>query len=123
MFFFSLRLLDVFLFCAATYIIPPLLFLARYGAFWPFAGACVLFCALAPHGKPFPVADAPVAAYLHEPFYVHGNLAPEVALDLYIVVDVFTELGYIRLRKIPYPYVGIDIVSANIFWDVVSPIP
>src|SRR5262249_48262874 len=38
-------------------------------------------------GQPAPVANASVAAHVHEPLDVHGHLAPEVALDLEVALD------------------------------------
>src|SRR6516165_1702717 len=50
-------------------------------ALWPFAGAGVGVGALAPNRQALAVAQAPVAAQVHQALDVHGHLAPQVSLD------------------------------------------
>jgi hypothetical protein len=47
--------------------------------------------ALPAYGKPAPVAQAAIGTEIHQALYIHGNLAPEIALDPIFLVDRITD--------------------------------
>src|SRR6266581_3790110 len=51
------------------------------------AGAGVGVGALPTHGQPLAVTDPAVAADVHEALHAHGDLAPQIALDLELALD------------------------------------
>src|SRR5271154_4876390 len=53
------------------------------------AGPCIGMRALAAHRQAAAVTQAPIAAEVHQPFDVHGDFAPQVALDDIVAVDHF----------------------------------
>ena len=55
---------------------------------------------LAVHGQPAPVADAAVGADLLQALDRLGALAPQVALDLEVRVDVVAELRDLLVREV-----------------------
>src|SRR5947207_15451552 len=57
-----------------------------------FAGPRVGVGALTAHRQAAPMAQAPVAAEIHQPLDVHGNFAPQIALDHVIAVDHLAQL-------------------------------
>src|SRR5215472_3957503 len=54
-----------------------------------FASPGIGMGALAAHGKTAPVAQAAIAAEIHQPLDIHGDFAPQIALDGIIAVDHF----------------------------------
>src|SRR5215203_1728398 len=72
------------------------------------AAARVGLGSLAPHRQAAAVAQAPVGADLHQPFYVLGALAAEVSLDL-ALLDRFTQTHDLVLGQVFDQRVGVDL--------------
>src|SRR5262245_56165578 len=80
--------------------------LARDGAARPLLGARVGVSPLAPHREPPAVADAAVAADIHQPLDVHRDFGAEGALHLDRPLDDLPEPGDFGVGEIPHPGVG-----------------
>src|SRR5690625_5914628 len=67
---------------------------------WPLAGTGVGARALTPHRQTAPVAQAAIAAQVHQPFNAHGHLAPQISFhpDL---VDRLPQLFLLAFGQIP----------------------
>src|SRR5918997_861026 len=82
------------------------LLLGDRGAARPLAGARVGVRALAPHGEAAAVAQAAVAADIHQPLDVHLDALAQVALDLALPLDdradaaehVLVEIAHARVH-------------------------
>src|SRR5690606_36359158 len=70
-------------------------------------GARVRARSLAARRQPAAMADAPVAAEIHQPLDVHRDLAAEIALDRELR-DRVAQPGALRLREIPHRRRRID---------------
>src|SRR6185295_10811084 len=68
-----------------------------------FAGACVGVGTLPAHWEAAAVAQATVAAKVHEPLDVHRHFAPQIALDDIVAVDHFAQLQHFLIGKLRYP--------------------
>src|SRR3712207_2833709 len=77
-------------------LLPP-----AYGRLRALALAGIRLRALPAHRKPPAVPDAPVGADVYEPSDVLVRLAPEVALDLDVLVDVGPQLRDLALGEVP----------------------
>src|SRR4029077_4780278 len=71
---------------------------------------------LAAHGQAATMAQAAVAADLHQALDVLRALAAQVALDRHLVVDAVTQLGNLVLGQVTHVRVGAD---AELVEDVV----
>src|SRR5437660_7605570 len=85
------------------------LLLGDRGAARPLAGARVGVRALAAHGQAPPVAQAAVAADVHQPLDVHLGALPEVALDLALTLDDLADAVELRLVQVAHAHVGADL--------------
>src|SRR6266508_6166051 len=56
------------------------------------AGAGVGVGALATYGKPAPMPQPSVAAEIHQPLDVHGDLTPQIAFHHVVTIDDFANL-------------------------------
>src|SRR5438105_4477164 len=65
--------------------------------------------ALPPHREAPAVAKPGVAADLHLPLDVLGDLPPQVTLDLEVLVDPCPQTGDLFLGEVPHPGVGRDL--------------
>src|SRR5690606_18611009 len=72
------------------------------------AGARVRVRPLTVDRKALAVAEATIAAEIHEALDVHRNLAPEVALDEVIAVDGFADLQNLGVRELVNAPLGRD---------------
>ena len=54
------------------------------------------------------MTDAAIAADFHKALDVEGNFAAKLALHAYVVIDIFSQLGYVVFVEILHPRVGID---------------
>src|SRR6516164_2840504 len=68
-----------------------------------FAGPSVGMGALSAHRKSAPVAQAAIAAEIHQPLDIHGDFAPQIALDDVIAVDHLAQLQDFLIGKLRYP--------------------
>src|SRR5262249_27398158 len=59
--------------------------------------------ALAAHREAAPVAQAAIAAEIHQPLDIHGDFAPQIALDDIVPVDHFTQLQHFLVGKLRHP--------------------
>ena len=57
------------------------------------------------HRQAAPMAQATVAAQVHQPLDVHRNFTPQVALDAVILVDQLAQLQHFVVRKLIDPAV------------------
>ena len=105
-------LLD-FAFSCCHCLIPSLLLSSAYSALGTLAGTSVLLGALTTNGQALTMTNTAIAADLDEALDVHGSLAPEVALYLYVVVDVLSELAHVILGQIAYANVGVNAGSCE----------
>src|SRR5579883_124249 len=95
--------------CLATYLLLAGLLAAGHRAARPPAGARVRARALAAHGQPAAVPQAPVAADLHQPLDVQVHLAAQVALDRVLVVDQLADAAHLVLGQLADALRGLDI--------------
>src|SRR5262249_1501812 len=72
------------------------------------AGPSVGVRALAADGETLPVAQAAVAAEVHEPLDVHGDLAPEITLDLVVGLDDLADGAGLLLGEVLGPRGQVD---------------
>src|ERR687894_516515 len=82
------------------------LLLGDRGAARPLAGARVGVRALAAHGEAAAVAQAAVAADVHQPLDVHLDALAEVALDLALRLDDLADAPQLRLVEVAHAEVG-----------------
>src|SRR6516164_5560602 len=68
-----------------------------------FAGPGIGMGALPAHREAAPVAQAAIAAEIHQPLDVHGDFAPQIALDDIVTVDHFTQLQNFLVGKLRHP--------------------
>src|SRR5690349_18367696 len=68
-----------------------------------FAGACVGVGTLPAHREAAAVAQATVAAKVHQPLDVHRNFAPQIALDDIVAVDHLAQLQHFLIGQLRYP--------------------
>src|SRR5688500_12281563 len=94
-------------FCCATLLLH-LLLAGDLHALLALAAARIRLRALAVHGKPAPMAEAPVGADLHQALDVLGALTAEVTLHREVGVDEVAELDDLVVREVPDVRVGID---------------
>src|SRR5262245_40854333 len=78
-----------------------------------FTGARVGMGALAANRKPLAVAQAAVAAEIHQPLDVQLNFAPQITLDHVVAVDDFADLERLRVGELRYPPLGRQINLAH----------
>src|SRR5215213_10683372 len=91
-------------------LLPP-----AYRGLRPLALAGVRLCALPSHGEAPAVPDTPVGSYVYEPPDVLVDLAPQVALDLDVLVDVGPDSSDLTLGQITHLRVGVDLgVAADL---------
>jgi hypothetical protein len=64
--------------------------------------------ALSAHGQAFTVAQAAVAAEIHQALDVHSDFAPEIALNLVLAVNQLAEAQHLIVR---------ELVDAAVIWD------
>jgi hypothetical protein len=57
-------------------------------------------CTLAANREPFAVPQPAIAPEIHQPFYVHCDLPPEVAFDGVISVDQFADAQDLLVRHL-----------------------
>src|SRR5690606_2447051 len=81
----------------------PLLLLAGDGFRRALAGAGVGVGALAADGQALAVAQAAVAAEVHEPRDVHRDFTAQVALDRVVRVDVFADREHFGIGQLVHP--------------------
>jgi hypothetical protein len=62
--------------------------------------------ALAPHGQPAAVTQTAIAAEIHEPLYVHGYFAAQIALDHEIAVDRLADLQNLSVSELVHAPLG-----------------
>src|SRR5207244_2636791 len=74
----------------------------------PLAGAGVGVGALAAHRQTAAVAQATIAAEIHQPLDVHGDLAPQVALDDVVPIDHFADLQHLLVGELRHAPLGRD---------------
>src|SRR5688572_26833826 len=88
------------------------LLLAGNGLRRTLAGAGIGVGALAVHRQALAVAQAPVAAEIHQPLYVHGDFAPKVALDHVVAVDHLADLQHLLVGQLRHPALrrGVDLL-------------
>src|SRR2546423_3648163 len=85
------------------------LLLPGHGLLRALAGPGVGPGALPPHREAAAVPEAGVAADLHLPLDVLGDLPAEVTLDLEVGVDPRPQAGDLLLGQVPHPGVGRDL--------------
>src|SRR5262249_46798220 len=68
-----------------------------------FAGPSVGMGALSAHRKAAPVAQAAIAAEIHQPLDIHGDFAPQIALDYRLPSDHFTQPQHFLRAKLRRP--------------------
>jgi hypothetical protein len=64
---------------------------------------------LSAHRQPAAMPQAPVAAEIHQPLDIHGNLAPKVAFNHMIPVNDFADLADLRFRQLAHPPLPRDV--------------
>src|SRR3954453_14478969 len=74
----------------------------------PLAGAGVGVGALATHGQTAAMAQAAIAAEVHQPLDVHGHVATKIALNQIIPVDHLANLNDFRVGKFSDPAIVRD---------------
>jgi hypothetical protein len=72
-----------------------------------FSGAGVGLGALAPHRKSLAMTQSPVTAKVHESFFFHRNVTPQITFNLDVLVDVIPDLGYFCLGQLIRPGVAV----------------
>src|ERR687890_809632 len=85
-------------------LLPP-----AYRGLRSLALAGVRLGALPPHGEAPAVPDPTVGPYIYEPPDILLRLAPEVAFDLDVLVDVGPDPGDLALGKVAHLRVGVDL--------------
>jgi hypothetical protein len=78
-------------------------------------------CALTANRKTFAVPQPAVAAKIHEPFDVHRDFTPLVALDLIVSVDEFADPQHFVVGKLVDPAIVGDIQLAADFGGFAGP--
>src|SRR5215469_2974882 len=68
-----------------------------------FAGPGIGMGALPAHREAAPVAQAAIAAEIHQPLDVHGDFAPQIPLDDIIAIDHFTQLQHFLVSQLRHP--------------------
>src|SRR5690349_18496082 len=58
---------------------------------------------LSAHWETAPVTQTAIAAEIHQPLNIHGDLAPQIALDRVIPVDHFAQLQHFLVGQLGYP--------------------
>src|SRR5690606_19170088 len=87
--------------------LPLLLLLSAHGTPRTLAGARVGARPLAAHGQTAAVAQAPVAADVHQPLDVHLHAATQVAFHLVVGGDKIAQTVGFLLGQVPHLRVGI----------------
>src|SRR6202007_2413498 len=59
--------------------------------------------ALPAHRQPAAVAQAAITAQVHQPFDIHGNDAPQIALDLVFAVDQLADAQHFLVGELVHP--------------------
>src|SRR6185503_15845759 len=95
-------------FFSATAMLLGHFLLAGDGLGRTLAGAGVGVGALAANRQALAVAQAPVAAQIHQALDVHGDVAAQIALDQEVMVDQFANLDDLGFRQVADPAAGID---------------
>src|SRR5690554_1924420 len=85
------------------------LLLAGNGAARTLAGTCVRLGALTANGQAATVTQAAVATDIHEALDVQLDLAPQVTLDLVLLLHHATEAGDLGFRQVLDPGVRADL--------------
>ncbi len=83
-----------------------LFFLAHHAAPGPFAGARIGMRSLAMHRKAAAMPQPAVTTYIHKPFYISGNLAAQIALNLVVLLKFLANFVDFVSRKVidvPFP--------------------
>src|SRR6185503_1444448 len=73
---------------------------ARDGLGRSLAGAGVGVGALAADRQAFAMAQPAIAAEIHQPLDVHGDLAPQIALDHVVAVDHLADLQHLLIGQL-----------------------
>src|SRR5215470_4738134 len=79
------------------------LFLAGDGFGRSFAGARIGMRALAPHWQATAMPQPPVAAEIHQPLDIHGNVTPQIAFHHIVTIDDFANLQDFLIGQLGYP--------------------
>src|SRR5437016_9185997 len=79
------------------------LFLAGDGFGRPFASARIGMRTLTPHWQATAMPQPPVAAEIHQPFDIHGNVAPQIAFHHIVTIDHFANLQDFLIRQLGHP--------------------
>src|SRR6516164_4381853 len=86
---------------------PALLFLAGNRLGRTLAGAGVGMGALAADRQPAAVTQPTIAAEIHQPLDVHGDLTPEVAFHHIVMIDDFANLQHLLIGQLGHaPGIG-----------------
>src|SRR6476659_5225088 len=85
------------------------LLLAGNGFGRTLAGAGVGVGALAMDRQALAVTQTPIAAEIHQPLDVHGNLAPQIAFDHVVAVDHLADLQHLLVGQLRYPTLHRDV--------------
>src|ERR1700753_2522681 len=99
-FFFSFLRARPAPFLSATAMLLGHFLLAGDGLGRPLAGAGVGMGALATDGQALAVAQAPIAAQIHQALDVHGDVAAQIAFHQIVAVDDFANLDDLGLGQI-----------------------
>src|SRR5580658_7105863 len=67
------------------------------------ARAGIGMSALSPHRQPLAMAQAPIAAEIHQPLDVHGHLAAQIAFDRVVVVDDLADAQHLVVGQLMHP--------------------
>src|SRR5690606_22835819 len=83
------------------------------------ACACVGVRALAANRKALAVAQAPIAAKVHQALDVGLNLAAQIAFDGVVTVDGLADLQHLRIRQLVHTALGRDVaLRANLLREI-----
>ena len=99
-------------------------FLPAIGFSRALAGAGIGMGALAADRQSTAMAQPSVAAEVHQPLDVHGDLAPQIAFDDVVAVDHFANLQHLLVGQLGHPaLVGIAYFLHDFHWPLAGPIP
>lgn len=90
------------------YLLLGLLLLSGDRARGTLAGAGVSLRALSADGQALSVADSAIAADFHQALDIERHFAAKFALHADIMVDIFSEFGYVVFVEVLHSRIGID---------------